>query len=86
MQDIEGFSSPDVDLEQYPTSAEIASRMLFTVGLASRYLRVLLARWGTHILILCLQVESVYNDFAGRSVVDLGCGTVSSQCRNQIPC
>lgn len=30
-QDIQPFVSPKVDLEQYPTGAEIASRMLFTV-------------------------------------------------------
>jgi predicted RNA methylase len=31
VQDIQGFNTPIVDLEQYPTGAEIASRMLFTV-------------------------------------------------------
>jgi len=31
-QDIQPFSRPKVDLEQYPTGAEIASRMLFTVS------------------------------------------------------
>ncbi|EIE18452.1 S-adenosyl-L-methionine-dependent methyltransferase [Coccomyxa subellipsoidea C-169] len=50
MQDIDTFNEPKVDLEQYPTGPEIASRMLFTI-------------------------ESVYDDFAGRTVVDLGCGT-----------
>lgn len=31
VQEIQGFARPKVDLEQYPTGAEIASRMLFTV-------------------------------------------------------
>lgn len=30
-QDIQPFVSPKVDLEQYPTGSEIASRLLFTV-------------------------------------------------------
>ena len=30
-QDIRPFESPDVNLEQYPTGAELASRLLFTV-------------------------------------------------------
>ncbi|KAK9807715.1 hypothetical protein WJX72_007040 [[Myrmecia] bisecta] len=50
LQGIEPFQSPKVALEQYPTGAEIASRMLYTI-------------------------ESVYNEFAGRTVIDLGCGT-----------
>ncbi|KAK9902139.1 hypothetical protein WJX75_005634 [Coccomyxa subellipsoidea] len=50
MQDIEPFDEPKVELEQYPTGPEIASRMLFTI-------------------------DSVYDEFAGRMVVDLGCGT-----------
>ena len=32
LQGIQPFSRPKVELEQYPTGAEIASRMLFTVG------------------------------------------------------
>lgn len=28
----------------------------------------------------CLQVDSIYDEFDGRSVIDLGCGTVSSCC------
>ena len=31
-QDIQPFVRPKVDLEQYPTGAEIASRILFTVN------------------------------------------------------
>lgn len=31
-QDIEPFSRPKVQLEQYPTGADIASRMLYTVS------------------------------------------------------
>lgn len=31
VQDIEPFGEPKVELEQYPTGPEIASRMLFTV-------------------------------------------------------
>ncbi|CAL5228516.1 g11668 [Coccomyxa viridis] len=50
MQGIQPFSRPKVALEQYPTGAEIASRMLFTV-------------------------DSVYTEFEGRTVIDLGCGT-----------
>ncbi|GBF93134.1 methyltransferase [Raphidocelis subcapitata] len=52
MQDMAPFdpSRLKVQLEQYPTGADIASRMLFTI-------------------------ESMYNDFEGKVVVDLGCGT-----------
>ncbi|CAK0738221.1 hypothetical protein CVIRNUC_001011 [Coccomyxa viridis] len=50
MQGIQPFASPNVNLEQYPTGADIASRMLFTV-------------------------DSIYNEFQGRTVLDLGCGT-----------
>jgi hypothetical protein len=32
MQDIEPFTQPKVQLEQYPTGADIASRMLYTVS------------------------------------------------------
>jgi predicted RNA methylase len=32
VQDIDHFEAPRIDLEQYPTGAEIASRMLFTVS------------------------------------------------------
>ncbi len=35
LQGIQPFSRPKVALEQYPTGAEIASRMLFTVGIAN---------------------------------------------------
>jgi predicted RNA methylase len=31
-QDIEPFAQPKVQLEQYPTGADIASRMLYTVS------------------------------------------------------
>eukprot|EP00882_Tetradesmus_deserticola_P019327 GHRQ01020795.1.p2 GENE.GHRQ01020795.1~~GHRQ01020795.1.p2 ORF type:complete len:123 (+),score=35.86 GHRQ01020795.1:302-670(+) len=31
MQDIEPFAQPKVQLEQYPTGADIASRMLYTI-------------------------------------------------------
>ena len=30
LQDVAGFESPKIDLEQYPTSAHLASRILFT--------------------------------------------------------
>jgi predicted RNA methylase len=33
-QDMEPFESPKVQLEQYPTGADIASRMLYTVSWA----------------------------------------------------
>lgn len=35
-QDIEPFTKPKVQLEQYPTGADIASRMLYTVGQAQQ--------------------------------------------------
>lgn len=38
-QDIEPFTQPKVQLEQYPTGADIASRMLYTVSLSA-------AAWG----------------------------------------
>eukprot|EP00891_Asterochloris_glomerata_P008394 jgi/Astpho2/8394/fgenesh1_pm.00122_%23_28_t len=50
MQDIQIFQQPKIELEQYATGPDIASRLLFTV-------------------------DSVYNEFTGRTVVDLGCGT-----------
>lgn len=50
MQDIAPFRQPKVDLEQYPTGPDLASRLLFTI-------------------------DSTYDEFAGRTVVDLGCGT-----------
>ena len=31
MQDVEAFENPKVELEQYPTSVELAARMLYTV-------------------------------------------------------
>jgi len=50
MQDFEPFSSPKIELEQYPTGAHLASRLLFTV-------------------------DSMFDEFQGRTVIDLGCGT-----------
>lgn len=52
MQDMAPFDPArlKVHLEQYPTGADIASRMLFTI-------------------------ESMFNGFEGKTVVDLGCGT-----------
>jgi hypothetical protein len=36
LQDIEPFAQPKVQLEQYPTGADIASRMLYTVSVQRR--------------------------------------------------
>eukprot|EP00798_Chlamydomonas_sp_ICE-L_P020578 gene20578-27374_t len=50
MQDVAPFKTAKVDLEQYPTGVDLASRMLF-------------------------MIDSDFNDFEGKSVIDLGCGT-----------
>lgn len=77
------FEDPKVDLEQYPTGPHLASRLLFTVG---SHLNLLLPCCScSNVDMICVakgtafvsQVENAYNEFEGRVVVDLGCGTVS---------
>ena len=34
LQDVDAFDKPKVELEQYPTSVELAARMLYTVSSA----------------------------------------------------
>ncbi len=82
------FSQPKVELEQYPTGAHIASRMLYTVGRRAseqpprpRSAAAAARRRGPmcHLFPLAAappQIESMYNDLEGKTVVDLGCGTV----------
>ena len=93
MQDIQPFASPKVNLEQYPTGADIASRMLFTVDFyrdtqMAQSICFYVSGTAAHSMnrgdlssrSVVLQVDSIYNEFHGRTVVDLGCGTVKACC------
>ena len=62
-QDIRPFEEPDVNLEQYPTGAELASRLLFTVCLLhlQSVAYVPSATWtGPHPLQPCMPHTEVY--------------------------
>ena len=85
LQDIQPFADPKIELEQYPTGPHLAARLLFTVRvnciLATIHIVLTVnvvsrAEQGDNgFMVLHEQVASVYDEFEGQTVVDLGCGT-----------
>ncbi|XP_039023859.1 rRNA N6-adenosine-methyltransferase METTL5-like [Hibiscus syriacus] len=83
--DLQQFSNPEVELEQYPTGPHIASRLLYTertfffLFLGLHFL-VLLASWVLRFS-FCLFVfgvffkaENSFDDISNKVVADFGCG------------
>ncbi|XP_024518329.1 methyltransferase-like protein 5 isoform X1 [Selaginella moellendorffii] len=61
------FQSPKIELEQYPTGAHIASRMMYMVS------QILFSSVSVTNSFFC-QAESNFGDICGKSIADLGCG------------
>lgn len=89
-QDIQPFSQPKVELEQYPTGPHLASRLLFTVPHVvegstmfdhmfdhDAFSQYTPGFAHTVLHTCCLsQVANSFDEFQGQTVLDLGCGTV----------
>ncbi|KAJ0449523.1 hypothetical protein HanHA89_Chr17g0729411 [Helianthus annuus] len=51
---LQQFRNPKIELEQYPTGAHIASRMLYTVPISSLYFFLFLINLSFSLCIFCL--------------------------------